>query len=748
MTLADVFEGIVRLSYYGTIAGLGVCLVSLFIDYVRAPKWISLCLWGLLGIRLLCPIEITSQYSIFQIEKLSEAIEADLDFEGTYAGDFKVAAEGTDAYDEAIAVGSPVEMTEYGMQVAYFYEKEDGTVAPAQTAHEASSTKYAVVWLCGIGIFWLWAMISYIRLRYRLQFAVKVADGIYESDMIASPCAVGFLKPRIYLIPNLTESQREHILLHEQMHIKYGDIWWKVLSFAVMSMHWFNPFLWLMYRAFQGDIEKACDERVLRVLGEERKQDYGESLLALARERKWSLPTPISFGEDDTKDRIKTILRYRKPMLVVSGGVTVLAVCAGCIFMTAAPEENELSTEETVLIEQAADDRVFEELEADGVLYQAKQDGIHRIENGKDEVIYDSYAGIAPSMLVYENKLYFMTDSLYQPGALEWMNTTIRWVDLKSGEMGDLEFSYNGTVMPDVYDYLFYDGMMLVNYHNGDSRVKDVFYLDEKEGTVGKRVSMLSEEERQILGQRMTQMVLENQNVLIPVATEIEHGGILYLDMNNDGVLEEIEAEPLKNANYGDGIIGYEVRLNDTVVTVEGYNFEDSLWAFSLNGESILLALYDDGPSADPETYFLQYKDGKVMVAGGFEADIRECKLHDGIITGSIRREIVQTDWIRVSWKQNEEGMLEMIPQETYDFLSLNEVDLLETLPLHKEIGSEEVHEVEPQKVVFSQVSGDWEWLYITTADGQSGWVHVVDFKVVELQKNVLDVFDGVYLAG
>lgn len=744
MMIANIFEEILRLSFYGTIAGLGVGLISPLIERVRAPRWIVLCLWGMVGIRLLCPVTIPSDFSIFRIEELSDFVEESFDFQGTYAGDFMVAIEGTKQYEEAVEAGSPVEETEYGYQMAYFYYDEvEETYAPAKTAHEASSPKFAVVWLCGIGILWLWAVADYVRLRMKLRFAMKISDGVYESDAIPSPCVVGIVRPKIYVTPNLSEKQKEHVLMHERMHIRYMDPLWKVVSFMVMSVHWFNPFLWRMYKVFQVELEMACDERVVRELGEEQKADYSESLLAMARERTFQMPTPIAFGETDTKDRIKTILRYRKPMVAATIGVVILAVIACAVLMTGSPNE-----EENAVPDATVDSSVFEELEADGVLYQAKRDGIHRIENGEDVVIYDSYAGVAPAMMVYENKLYFMTDSLYQPGALEWTNTTIRWLDLKSGETGDLEFSYNGTGMPDIYDYMFYDGMMLVNYHNGDNIVKDVFYLDEKEGMVGKRVSMLSEEESRILGQRISQMILKNENVLIPVATEIKPGSIFFLDMNNDGVLEEIEAEPLENANYGDGIIGYKVRLNDTVVNVDGYNFEDSLWAFAMKGESILLAVYDDGPSADPYTTFLQYKDGKFMVAGGFEADIRGCKLNGEIITGSLRRDIVQTDWIRVSWKQNAEGMIEMIPQETYDFLSLNEVDLLETLPIHKEIGSEEVFEVAPQKVVFLQVSGDWEWLYIMTADGQNGWIHVVDFEVVELQKNVLDVFEGVNLAG
>ena len=236
--LANIFEEVLRLSFYGTIAGLGVLGISLLVDYVRAPRWIVLCLWGLVGLRLLCPLNITSDLSIFQLKELAEFEQEAFDFDGTYAGDFEVAIEGTVQYEKAVEAGSPVKQTEQGTQMTYYYfDESEGTYAPAKTAHEASSPKYAIGWLCGIGVLWLWAIADYIRLRLKLRFAMKVSDGVYESDAIPSPCVVGILHPRIYITPNLSKVQKEHILMHEQMHIQYKDSLWKILSFAVMSVH-------------------------------------------------------------------------------------------------------------------------------------------------------------------------------------------------------------------------------------------------------------------------------------------------------------------------------------------------------------------------------------------------------------------------------------------------------------------------------------------------------------------------------
>ena len=93
--------------------------------------------------------------------------------------------------------------------------------------------------------------------------------------------------------------------------------------------------------------------------------------------------------------------------------------------------------------------------------------------------------------------------------------------------------------------------------------------------------------------------------------------------------------------------------------------------------EVIFLVMYENGPSDDPHTVFYKYADGKVFKAGSFDADIRYCEIREGMISGTIRRDIIQTDWIWVHWMETESGMLEEIPQEVYGFVSLNEIILL-----------------------------------------------------------------------
>ncbi len=263
MVLEEIFATVLHLSFYGTI-GCGVVSVCILINYARAPRWISMVLWGLVALRLLLPFSFSSALSLFRLQNLSGRIESALDFEGTYSGEYKAAVEGSALYEEAVAVGSPVEIRANGDRMAYYYERENGRIEPAQTVYETFLPVGARVWIAGVAVLWIWAAASYIRLKYKLRFAMRLSKGVYETDAVSSPCVVGIIRPRIYLLPDLTEQQRMHILLHERMHIRYLDHIWKLVSFLVISLHWFNPFLWLEYRLFQGELEKALMRESLR----------------------------------------------------------------------------------------------------------------------------------------------------------------------------------------------------------------------------------------------------------------------------------------------------------------------------------------------------------------------------------------------------------------------------------------------------------------------------------------------------
>lgn len=807
------FMTILRLSFYGTIAGCGALLISTLANHVRAPKWISLILWSLVGLRLVCPVDVSSAASLFRWIPLAESVQ---DLTGSRnESDYEALPESAFYQLEAGSTGSPTTQPD-GRFPASYNKSRTRNSASALDSYKLFVNVGAYIWLGGAILLWGIAAASYLRFRHRLRFAIKLSEGIYETDLIDSPCVVGLFTPRIYLLPNLTKQQREHILLHEQMHGKYLDQLWKILSYGIISLHWFNPALWLMFRYFQEELEKACDERVLAKIGAERKEDYSESLLALASGKQRGLPSPISFGEGNTKGRIKRILSYRRPLAIVTVlvGVAAVVVCV-TLFTTPAlrPKAEEslsgsrAASDDSTAVDSgktvdgsmaeagnsdtdmagydatnanntasgnnAVDDNTTNGISGinagngndvyqtigtdDGVFYQACRDGIYRITSeGTDtrqELIYKGFPGVNPQMACFEEKLYFLTDRYYSEDALDWDSNTVRWVNLRTMETGDVPLAEENRSLS---GFSLRDGILIVNYYGEEPGTPASYHammLWAEGETVmnGKGIADLTLAEAQQFGLQATRAIQQKHSALYNVSHRVQNRNMAYLDMDGDGKAEKIVLEPSAEAKPDtapeEPLRYYRLQIGDDALEGYGYSMANTLFAFQLNGQ-MLLALYEDGPSADPCTYFYRYEDGKIREAGSMETDIRQCTIsRDGIIRGSLWKEIVQTDFIEVRW-QLKEGVLTEIPQETYDFLAGNSVELLEALPLHKDIGSSSTFLIQPQQVIFLKITADWEWILLKAEDGSQGWVHIQDFQVVELRKNVMDVFAGRYMAG
>jgi len=70
----------------------------------------------------------------------------------------------------------------------------------------------------------------------------------------------------------LDATERRYILLHEQIHIRRKDYIIKILAFLILSIHWFNPLVWIAFRLMSKDMELSCDERVLKEMDENIKK--------------------------------------------------------------------------------------------------------------------------------------------------------------------------------------------------------------------------------------------------------------------------------------------------------------------------------------------------------------------------------------------------------------------------------------------------------------------------------------------
>lgn len=271
----------------------------------RAPKWINILMWGLAGLRLALPISIESAFSLVPS---AQTVPADIEMARTPLID-----SGIDAVNAAV---NPV---------------ISGSLSPAVGASvnplQVVVTVCAHIWLAGVAVMLIYTAVSYLRLRHRLSTAIPLGGNVYQSENAATPFVLGVFKPKIYLPFGLSEQDMEQVLAHERAHISRRDHWWKPLGFLLLALHWFNPLVWLGYVFFCRDIELACDERVIRALNGEQRADYTQALLTCSVRPRAMAPCPLAFGEVGIKERVKSVMNYKKPGFWVL--LAALIVCAG-----------------------------------------------------------------------------------------------------------------------------------------------------------------------------------------------------------------------------------------------------------------------------------------------------------------------------------------------------------------------------------------------------------------------------------
>lgn len=347
---------LLTMSFYGSLMGLVACGVSLLIHKVRAPRSVAMVLWALVALRLVCPVELTSRFSL-----LNAVPESARPAFAQTSTEIPAASAQTPAVtvQPPVVTVQPPAATNFPVTPQLSQPVQNvvrppvtglsqSSPAPAAAPAESVSTASVLtsVWAVGVGGFALWGVVSYMLLRRRLRFAMRLDADVYEVDTISTPCVVGFLRPRVYLPVELTPEQRLHTIAHERSHLQNRDHIWKLASYVALSVHWFNPLVWVYYFRFQQDMEMACDERVLRLLGPQVRADYSQSLLALAQKQQSVAPTPLAFSENTTKARITRVLKYKKPLTAVTAILLAAAiVLTGCV--AAGPENNPSDPEET-----------------------------------------------------------------------------------------------------------------------------------------------------------------------------------------------------------------------------------------------------------------------------------------------------------------------------------------------------------------------------------------------------------------
>ncbi len=216
------------------------------------------------------------------------------------------------------------------------------------------------IYLAGIALFLLRQLGLYLAFRhstrrwYRDVSNREVMDNFYDlkNNMgilkpfrirvcrkILSPMITGLFQPTL-LLPH-EEYEREDlevILKHELIHFRRNDLWFKLLLIFANALHWFNPFIYIMVREANKDIEISCDEEVLKGADLPLRKRYSERILELMQgNNHQEAPVSTNFhgGKGMMKNRIRNIFDERtkkKGVLSFLAILSILIVFSACKF--------------------------------------------------------------------------------------------------------------------------------------------------------------------------------------------------------------------------------------------------------------------------------------------------------------------------------------------------------------------------------------------------------------------------------
>lgn len=368
------------MSFSGAVLILVVALIRV-VAVNRMPKKTFLVLWWIVLLRLLLPFSVPSPWSVYSI--IQRNIPAEI-VDEMWLGNFSLAereGQPKDAERAEISESSAGEnaVSEFsaGKEAisgpsageAEVFNSSAGRAAvsglfagsvfsgspvrPGSMGHPVSV--WHILWFAGMVCCGVFFTTSYIRRLLEFRISLPVQNdfvkqwlkenplmrplSVRQSDWVSAPLTYGVLRP-VILMPKSTDWENKKQLLfifvHEYVHIRRLDAVAKLIMVLTLCVHWFNPFVWMMYVLFNRDMELACDESVVRKAGESERAVYARMLISMEEERSGLMPLGSGFCKNAVEERITAIMKIRKTSVPAVLTAAVLTVCVTTVFATSA----------------------------------------------------------------------------------------------------------------------------------------------------------------------------------------------------------------------------------------------------------------------------------------------------------------------------------------------------------------------------------------------------------------------------
>lgn len=314
----SLFTSVLEISWQAGLIALAVMAVRPLLR--RAPRRTVCMLWLLVALRLLLPARLTVESPVSLQQPESPPIQAYQELR----------------QQEKVYVSAPP-------------EQRSEMAGPAAAQGFALLDQLPAIWLTGVGCMALYMALSLLRMRWRLRAAPRIQDNVYRCTDWSTPFVLGVLAPRIYVPETVSEQDFPQVLAHERCHIRRWDHVWKPLAFLLLAVNWFNPVLWAAYVLLGRDMERACDEMVLKNATPAQRAAYSRALVSCAAQPKMAAVCPLAFGEVAVKERVKNVLNYKKPALwAVILLVVAAAIIAVCLLTKPAGKDAGVPDAETL----------------------------------------------------------------------------------------------------------------------------------------------------------------------------------------------------------------------------------------------------------------------------------------------------------------------------------------------------------------------------------------------------------------
>lgn len=307
VVMVEVFYWILNMSILGSILGM----VLLFLRRIKKiPRLLIYLLWGLVFIRLLCPVGLMSGLSLLNLLP---------------RGSSRMVPASEILSDEQVRLS----LLNF-LQNATEYQPMVLESSRVEKFYQIAS----FLWMTGGMLALVSNLVMYYLSGREFRNLRLIRDDIYECEQVSMPMVYGLFQPKIILPAKVMSEDNNvgYLIAHETTHRKRHDNLWRFLAIMVACVHWFNPLIWLYVKKFFEDMELACDEATIRKMEEGERKQYAYTILSYAK--KDTNLYAASFSGSKVKARIEHVVTYRNLTFVSILGFSLMFLILGILLLS------------------------------------------------------------------------------------------------------------------------------------------------------------------------------------------------------------------------------------------------------------------------------------------------------------------------------------------------------------------------------------------------------------------------------